>query len=435
MYSTQKKCSSWNNFFSLLLLIALSLFYTSCVAQRGSQDPFLTSISIVDRNGLTETSTNKERLKRYAQVDFLSEQPYSTVRRDFSRDRRGNKCSVLTSYHENGQVKEFLEVVNNRALGIYREWWQDGSLKIEGRVIGGPADLSPSSKKEWLFDGLTRAWTDDEHLEAEILYQKGKLHGESLYYHTNGSLWKLVPFERGLLHGTLHIYLQDGTPLTEIPYRRGKRQGRAYRFWSDGSIAAQEDYQNDRLDDGVYYSREGREIARVEDGDGTRALFGKDTVVELQEYREGFQEGEVKNFEQQQVVRKYFMHEGKKHGEEKEFYLNGSPSSQPKLQISWSEGKIQGVVRSWYPSGKLESQREYSANLKHGISTAWYEDGSLMLIEEYENDRLVRGEYRKRSQQAPVSRVSDGNGVATLFYSDGTFHQKINYERGIPCPS
>ena len=60
-------------------------------------------------------------------------------------------------------------------------------------------------------------------------------------------------------------------------------------------------------------------------------------------------------------------------------------------------------------------------------------DGSLMLIEEYEQDLILRGEYFAKGEKFPVSEIDNGKGTATLFNSEGSLIQKIEYKNGKPC--
>ena len=71
-------------------------------------------------------------------------------------------------------------------------------------------------------------------------------------------------------------------------------------------------------------------------------------------------------------------------------------------------------------------------NKKHGLSFAWYKEGDLMLMEEYENDLLVKGSYYKNWEKTAISKVENGKGIATLFDKDGRLIRKIDYEKGIP---
>jgi antitoxin component YwqK of YwqJK toxin-antitoxin module len=100
--------------------------------------------------------------------------------------------------------------------------------------------------------------------------------------------------------------------------------------------------------------------------------------------------------------------------------------------LTWYEGKIQGLVKTWYPNGIQESQREMSNNMKNGIATAWYRDGNMMLLEEYRQDRLLRGEYYSPAERYPISTIKEGSGIATLYNADGTFLQRVTYRNGEP---
>ena len=80
----------------------------------------------------------------------------------------------------------------------------------------------------------------------------------------------------------------------------------------------------------------------------------------------------------------------------------------------------------------MESQREMSGNTRNGVSTAWYRDGQLMMIEEYESDKLKKGDYYRKGHKQPLSQVINGEGTVTLFDSEGNYLRKIPYVNGKP---
>lgn len=396
----------------------------------------LSSIHIVDRNGFTETISNKERLKQYQDVDFLSSQPYKKVLRIYARDSRGNVRSVVNTYHENGNPKQFLEILNARANGIYAEWHENGSMSLMTRVIGGPPDVTPAAERSWLFDGLSQAWDEEGNQIAEIYYSQGSLEGVSTYFHPNGQIWKQIPYYKNQIDGTLEITQSNGELLQQTNFANGLRDGPSIRYWDCQQVASQEEYCNDKLIWGKYFDKQGCLIAEVENGTGFKAVFGKDQVQELQEYVDGNLEGEVKVFNSEgRLKRIYHIKNGIKHGEEVEFYdrfFAADAPLQPKLSFFWYEGKIQGHVKTWYPNGSPESQKEMSNNAKHGVLSTWYRDGNLMMIEEYDHGKLVRGEYFKRDEKTPVSHVIDGKGTVTIYDAEGHFVQKVAYYNGKP---
>jgi antitoxin component YwqK of YwqJK toxin-antitoxin module len=67
-----------------------------------------------------------------------------------------------------------------------------------------------------------------------------------------------------------------------------------------------------------------------------------------------------------------------------------------------------------------------------GPSLSWYRDGSLMLLEEYEENQLVKGQYYKKNALDSVSSVINGSGIASLYDENGVFLRKIPYVEGEP---
>lgn len=419
---------------AILILCTLVCAF-GCTPRQGDPEPKLVSINIIDRDGMSETICNPERLERYENTDFLAQQPFQKVLRVYERDSDGNVAAYVTSYHENGQLRQYLEICNGRALGTYKEWYSNGCLKVHAQVIGGSADITQAAEKSWLFEGVSKAWDENGNLIAEIPYSKGDQQGLALYYHSNGAIWKKVPYEKNELHGTMEIFLEDGTLLQTVQYNVGQREGPSTRYWRPDFASTQEFYQEGKLITGFYYNSCGELISQIDSGMGYRALFSKDAISELQEYRNGIIQGEVKVLGRNgRVVRVYHVKNGVKHGEETEFYdlPMDDQKPKPKLLVNWYEGRIQGTVKTWYDNGVLESQREMSNNSKSGLSTAWYRDGNLMMIEEYDRDKLMRGEYYKRGDRAPTTNITAGKGTATIFDAEGHFVRRISYQNGAP---
>lgn len=418
--------------------IFLTLLYScqqSFVDQETPIPLVLKSINLVDQNGFSETVTSEDRLEKYACVDFLQPQPYQKVLRIYGRDPDGHTHACINSYYPNGQPKQYLEIVNNRAQGEYREWHSNGQLLVEANVVGGEPDIDAGAEKTWLFNGLSRAWDEDGNLIAEIPYNFGELEGESIYYHKNGSIWKTIPCSKGCINGIMKIYLVDGSLLQKVNYEMGMKQGLSERYWPNGIIAANEFYKDDKLNDAQYFDLSGICVCMIEEGNGYKALFGKDGVNELHQYSNGIQEGEIKIFNTDGTLAKlYHVKNELKDGEEIEYFpLNEvAGEHKPRMTIEWVEGYIQGKVKTWYPNGTQESQREMSQNKKNGLLTAWYENGRVMLIEEYDHDKLINGEYFLPGEKTPISMVKSGKGIVTLFDSKGNFLRKVAYQNSKP---
>lgn len=404
--------------------LAILLLLCSCLSQQDKSSTIV-SMQMVDRNTLTETISNEERLKTYQTVDFLEPQPYEKILRVYGKNRSGQNLSKLTTYHPNGHVKQYLEIVDGRAHGLYREWFANGKLHIEAPVVEGTADITDLAKASWVFHGLCQIWDEQGSLLAKIPYTQGVLHSPSIYFHPNGAIEQIFPYQKGDLHGLVQRFDLDGSLLEEIPYSLGKKQGHAH-----GKLYTEE-YQEGLLLSGTYYNAKGESVATVSDGAGKKMLFAQEKPLALFSIEKGVEEGSVEFFSPDGTLHlRYFVHEGKKEGEEIEFFPGSTQL--PKLSLHWHDDKIQGQVKTWYPNGQLESQKEMNDNKKQGLSFIWYKNGDLMCLEEYDNDLLWKGSYFPKGDKEPSSQVRDGEGVATLYTSDGSFLRKIHYEKGKP---
>ena len=417
------------NICSLLLLIGL----VSCAHNSQDKSEQLTSIQILDRNGFSETISLRDRLAVYEKTDFLTAQPYQKVVRVFGKVSHGNTFSKITTYHPNGQLWKYLECVNGRANGQYHEWHANGQLKITATVIEGTADVSQLGQMSWLFNNISEVYDEHGHCIAKMPYNKGVLDGLSCYYFPSGEIEKEIPYVNNEIHGTVRSFNTAGDCLELIPYSFGEKDGLSMTYWAPGQLKAEELYEKGLLINARYLDSNGKIIAKVENGFGLQALFEENYLKTLIEHQNGKVEGKVQTFNSDGcLVNLYSIKDEMKSGEEWEYYPIHDGKEHPKLFLEWDQDSIHGVTKTWYENGILESQREMHNNKKHGLSFAWYKEGDLMLMEEYENDLLVKGSYYKNWEKTPISKVDNGKGVATLYDKDGRVIRKVDYEKGIP---
>ena len=425
-------------FITIYLLLSILLF--GCSHKTDTKDPEIISMQTIDRNGFSETISSKDRLKGFSKVNFLSPQPYQKVLRVYPRNDQGQSVSRITSYHPNGHIWQYLEIAEGRAHGVYQEWHANGQLKIEAYVMEGLAEVSDSAQTSWLFDKISKVWDEQGRLLAEFLYDKGVLQGNSVHYHLNGQIAKLLPYANNELDGLVSIFSTSAELLESIPFQKGVKEGLASGKAANGSWSYTESYSQGNLLEAAYSSSIWETLPKVEKGEGYQLSFKENELDKIIEIHEGMPIGEVRQFHPDGSLYSLYhiKKEGMKEGEEILFYpskrlkdpLGSLP--QKKLSFFWHEDSIQGKVKSWYENGVLESEKEMSQNKKQGLCLAYYEDGKLMLSEEYDRDKLINGTYFKRKERKPVSRIEQGSGIATIYFPDGRFKQRISYERGLP---
>ena len=410
---------------SLVLLIYLC---TSCNTSY-EKDDTLSMIQIVDRSGTQETINQKEKLKRFENINFCDPQPYQKVTRVLSKNTKHQQKSVITTYHENGMINEYLETLAQRANGSYKEYYPNGNIKIEGTVVEGIADVSESAKASFIFDGICKVYYPDNTLMVTMQYSKGKLEGESIYYHTNGNLKKRLTYREDLLHGRAEVFDENGKILGFTEYRLGIKHGKHVYFGDTVTPPFEESYDEGLLMQGLYHDDKEQKISEIKNGFGLQVVFSCDRQKKEIEYRKGLPEGKVSTYYPSGNLQSvYFLKNAAKHGEEWIYFDNSKEI--PKLFLQWYQDELHGSQKSWYENGHLESQKEMIHNQKHGQLIAWYISGEVMLIEEYELGKLKEGEYFSKNSQERVSFVKSGKGMATLYDPEGFFLHKISYDKG-----
>ncbi len=354
-----------NSFY--LIFLSLTLLCGCSSKSQKNDTPTLVSIQVIDRNGFTETISAKNRLTKYQNTNFCDPQPYQKVLRVFSKNKEGRSSSAITSYHSNGLVWQYLEVVDGRAHGTYKEWHSNGKLKMELTVIEGIAELSETAPSSWVFDGNNTIWDEQGSIVAKILYEKGMLHGDSLYYYPNGSLKKHISYIQDKIQGSILFYSEEGIILETISYVDDKPHGHAKSYTLKGNLLYEEDWKDGNLLEGVYYDVNRAILATLSKGSGNRAEFKEGALKQLVEYKEGQAEGLVQCFDSAGfITNTYHQKQGKKQGEEKIYYpvIFSEKQALVKILLNWQEDILQGTVKTWFIDGVQESQKELYQNKK-----------------------------------------------------------------------
>lgn len=416
------------------LLLATTLF--SCGHYSSDQEEIV-SMQVFDRNGFSETVTSKERLNSYVETNFLDPQPFQKVLRTYSKKGDVKNHSVVTTYHDNGYIYQYLEIKDGRANGVFREWHQNGNLRLEVNVIEGIPDITEMALASWVFDQKSSVYDEEGNTVALIHYDKGMLCDKSFYYYPNGMVKKEIPYVNNQISGEVTHYDDAGNVSEQESYLNGKKHGKSLKKWDVKRIQSEETYEADKLMGASYYDMNGRLLSEIVRGSGKKTSFAYGKVASTSEYRNGQPEGEVKFFdENQRLTSSFNVKNDLKHGDEREYYSSINPGDElkEKLFIYWREDSPK-EVKTWYPNGQQESQSQMHENQKNGVCLGWYKDGNIMFVEEYRKGKLTSGKYYHRGEKTPCSTVQNEEGKATLFDAEGHYLQTVVYEKGAPVSS
>ena len=302
---------------NILLAIFISTILISCSPRY--QENEISCIQIVDRNGLSETISSVESLKTYQNAHFEENQPYQKVLRIYNKDDSNNTTSILTSYHENGQIWKYLDIKNARAFGKYKEYHPNGALKIDANVISGVADFN--NQESWLFDGTSLVYNEKGTLISKFYYEKGALQNDAVYNFSNGKIKKVVPYVDDEITGEVQEYTKSGEILLKTTYKNGIKHGSNIGFFSKENIAFIEEYENNLLLNGQYFKKSRVKIASIKNGDGEKTIFKNQCIKKLIEYKNGKPEGRVQVFSLDgHLQNEYFQKDNIKEGVETEYY-------------------------------------------------------------------------------------------------------------------
>jgi antitoxin component YwqK of YwqJK toxin-antitoxin module len=105
-----------------------------------------------------------------------------------------------------------------------------------------------------------------------------------------------------------------------------------------------------------------------------------------------------------------------------------------RIQEPYEDGNLQGMVRSYYPSGKISEEVAWLENKKQGSWKQYYENGSLRLKCRYEND-MLNGLYEVFSADSTIKvrgayLENNSNGIWSFYDETGLEVYSIKYEYG-----
>lgn len=408
------------------ITLCLVLLMSGCAHKQ--KPSHLLSLQLVDRNGQTETISQIERVKLYEKQNFDKPQSYEKILRVYSKNSHGKNPSLITTYHKNGQLFQKLEALDGRAFGLYQEYFENGFIRIKAQVIEGTADITDLAQSTWVFDGPCQVYYPTGDLEANFTYDKGKKTGLATYYHKNGHEKKRLFFIDDQADGTITEFSETGHLSLTYEFKNGIQTGPSYKYYHDGQIAFEETWLNDALIEGKYFNKQKQLVSNIDQGKGFKTLFDEQTPLTQLEYNKGKIEGKIIEYAPSGKIQAYYhMIDDQKQGEEGIYFED---STQLKMLLDWHDDQITGIVKTFYKSGVLESQKSYSHNKKNGPLSCYYPDGSLMLLETYSQDRLLEGKYFKKGDREAFSCVEDGTGCTTLFDEWGGIYKQVYYEKG-----
>lgn len=106
------------------------------------------------------------------------------------------------------------------------------------------------------------------------------------------------------------------------------------------------------------------------------------------------------------------------------------------LFIAFSVYAQNGIVKTYYPTGEVQSELSYANNIMEGASVWYYRNGNVMTEKNYDNG-ILNGwvkEFYESGLEKEEYEVKDGvrDGIDRLYYDNGGLKHVYYYSNGLP---
>lgn len=308
-----------------------------------------------------------------------------------SYDKKGNL--VNTEKFNNGkQVKNAPELAK---LDVYKDYYEDGTVKYEGGYINGmPVGTHYHYKQKYICDSLPVARDDTSDVmikklvcrnravpDSAIIYNEGiktdygavdslrNRIGIWTEYHNTGEFKGKGMYANDKRIGEWIFYYPNAQVEQKGKYdKKGRAQGEWKWYYENGSLMRQESYI-DNLRDGemIEYTEDSKVITKGEYMDDMQEGLW---IYETAEYKEI---GKYVNDKPDSLWKSYYMPKEKLRYDGK--FLSGDP---------------EGTHTWYYQNGKKMMQGNYAGGMKQGDWKFYDEAGYNYLTIFYENDIEVK---------------------------------------------
>lgn len=135
---------------------------------------------------------------------------------------QGQRTGTWTAFHSGGTRAARRQYLDDRRVGLWQEWSEDGTLRSEVHWANG------------VRHGQERAWHPDGTLAVRGGYVEGRRDGVWTAWHDNGRRRWEHNFELGLRDGAWTEWSAEGQVVVQGTYEAGRREGRWEERYPDG---------------------------------------------------------------------------------------------------------------------------------------------------------------------------------------------------------
>ncbi len=328
------------------------------------------------------------------------------------------KQGLYTEYYPDGKKSLEGNYLNDRKNSSWYSWYTDGKmasmLNYDGTNLSSKGDV---------FYGLQQWWYENGQLREQSNYENGlPVYRETWY--NNGKRRAIEKYENGKPDGTWRKYPEPGESRDTLPssidnYSNGRREG-VHLGYMNGRLSEEIFYKDDQLD-GTYKKWDQNSQLGVSENyvngkrDGLCRYFNYGKCIREVMYEEGRINGEEKEYDSRgelfrnswykkgiidsaynyhkngrlAISRTYKYYPGFRYTEEFSEYTEWDTAGVMLLRGTYHFENKDKDWTTYYANGKVKSVTPYAGGRVKGIYRKWYSTGKKMLEMECDGNFVV----------------------------------------------
>lgn len=356
-----------------------------------------------------------------------------------------NGTEVL--YNENGKLKAQSHKQNGQLNGPFTEYYPDGKLKVEMNYTDNN------------LDGPMKEYYESGKIKKACVFVNGKIEGNAIIYYENGNIQSVTVYANGKCNDVEKEFYENGALKMERQWEYNKLVGHEKQYSPTGVLLKDAEFKEGVLQQIQWFSANGKPDCQISFFNGERytgvfKTYNDDsTYVELP-YIHGLIQGDEKIFYRNGVLsQSIHLDAGVNNGITKYFWPNGKPECQATFvngvlksgtmrvdddehtEITYANGKVNGVKRGYYPNGNLKYEKNYKDDHASGLSVFYKPDGKTIDYKcTYDYGSPVSGIERNKFEKGGEGSYTEAtydngkrNGSFKWFYPNGKLECECIY--------
>lgn len=388
----------------------------------------------------------------------------------------GLLCGDYIQYNGQGGVEVQKTYQCNPKLN--KSWLEGNYLEYNGKILITKGEYKDSLKQgKWVIyhnNGLLKEianykkgalygeqiiYNNKGDISYKINYiqaiEKGKTialkHGKYVYYHHSGGLSQEGMYENGNKSGLWKEYSQKGELQKETFYKNGKTHGKNNRYTSEGKTESTGEFYEEIEVDGkilrnVFHGvkeqynsngkleRKEKYVYGKKDGEWT-TYHANGNLNESASYKNNLQTGKHLFYDAEgnkiyegnyTIIKTDSIELSVKTGPEWRWEKNVLT-----FETNYTNGKEQGLRKSYYKSGKVASVSTFTDDLLQGEEIEYYENGNIKNKRNYYSFFTPSKEKKMNQTGWSLHYAEDGKLLQKTYYdSTATMAVQYNYNNG-----